>query len=71
MRNGRLVNKYKAEKRYIREFDKVLLFCAICLVLYGILNIYIATKGEKFLILGPYYFGVRQSIWFAISLCVL
>jgi rod shape determining protein RodA len=51
--------------------DKGLLISTICIILFGILNIYIATKGGVFQTLGPYYFAEKQIIWFIISMVAL
>lgn len=61
-----LFKQFKLDIRLIKEIDKTLLFSMISLVLYGILNIYLCTKGGK-------YDGValKQLMWLLISLVVL
>lgn len=59
-------DKYKLDFKKIRDIDKVLLFCTIALVLFGILNIYLCTKGER-----GFFFAKRQLIWFVASLIAL
>ena len=56
-------NKYKLDFKKIRDIDKVLLISTILLVLFGILNIYLAKKGENF--------ATKQFIWFIVSLVAL
>ena len=41
----RLINRYKLDFRLIRDIDRTLLVTMITIIIYGILNIYIATKG--------------------------
>ena len=48
-------------KRF-RQIDKTLLIVMLLIVCYGILNIYIATKGGVFPVLGPYYFAKKQHL---------
>ena len=57
-------------KRF-RQIDKTLLIVMLLIVCYGILNIYIATKGGVFPVLGPYYFAKKQLIWFIISIVAM
>lgn len=61
-----MFKKFKLDVRLIKDIDKTLLFSMISLVLYGILNIYLCTKGGK-------YDGVafKQFVWLAISLIIL
>lgn len=56
-------NKYKLDFKKIRDIDKVLLISTILLVLFGILNIYLAKKGENF--------ATKQFMWFIVSLVAL
>ncbi|AIY83232.1 MAG: rod shape-determining protein RodA [Clostridium baratii] len=56
-------NKYKLDFKKIRDIDKVLLISTILLVLFGILNIYLAKKGENF--------ATKQFVWFIVSLVAL
>lgn len=61
-----LFKQFKLDVRLIKDIDKTLLFSMISLVLYGILNIYLCTKGGK-------YDGValKQFVWLVISLIIL
>ena len=68
--NG-FVNRYKLDFRLIRDIDKALLISTICLILFGILNIYIATKGGVSETVGPYFYAKKQLIWFFISMIAL
>lgn len=65
-----LLSRYKLEFRLIREIDKALFISMICLIFYGILNIYIATKGGA-TELGAFYFVKKQVMWFIISMVAL
>ncbi|MBE6047928.1 MAG: rod shape-determining protein RodA [Clostridium sp.] len=60
-------NRYKLDFRLIRDIDKALLLAMISIVLFGILNIYLATKG----LTSPFYFAKKQLIWLFISLIVI
>lgn len=42
------LKRFKLDMRLMKEIDKTLLFSMIALVLYGILNIYLCTKGGKY-----------------------
>ncbi|MGG7098010.1 rod shape-determining protein RodA [Clostridium sardiniense] len=59
-------SKYKLDFKKIRDIDKVLLFSTIILVLFGILNIYLATKGNY-----GFNYAKKQLIWFVVSLVAL
>ena len=61
-----MFKRFKLDVRLIKDIDKTLLFSMILLVLYGILNIYLCTKGGK-------YDGVafKQFVWLIISLIIL
>lgn len=61
----REINRYKLDFRLIKEIDKALLISMISLILYGVLNIYLATKGD------PGQFGKKQFVWFVISMVAL
>lgn len=61
-----LVDKYKLDFKKIREIDKALLLSTILLILYGILNIYLCTKGEM-----GYSTALRQFVWFCVSMVAL
>ncbi len=65
-----LLNRYKLDFRLLRDMDKALLFSLIALVLYGLLNIYLSTKGNTG-DLSPFYHVKRQLAWFAVSLVAL
>lgn len=58
------LSQFKMDKRKFKEIDKWMLFSIITIVLFGILNIYLATK--------PYEYNtaylIKQSMFFAISL---
>lgn len=60
-------NKYKLDFRLMRDIDKWLLFAMISIILFGILNIYLATKGTA----TPYFFVKKQLIWFFVSMVVI
>lgn len=66
----KILNRYKLDFRLIREIDKGLLFSMIAIIIYGILNIYIATKGGASEA-GPFYFLTKQVMWFFISMVAL
>ncbi|MGG7176787.1 rod shape-determining protein RodA [Clostridium paraputrificum] len=70
-KGDKLLSRYKLDFRLIREIDKALLFSTIGLILFGILNIYLSTKGGVFETLGPYYFAKKQLIWFFVSMVAL
>lgn len=70
-RGNVIINRYRLDFRLLRDMDKGLLISTICIILFGILNIYIATKGGVFQTLGPYYFAEKQIIWFIISMVAL
>lgn len=58
------------DSKYIRDMDKGLLAVSILLALYGMLNIYLCTKGELS-DYGAFYFVKKQAISFFISLIIL
>ena len=60
-------SRYKLDFKKIRDIDKLLLLSMVLLVLFGILNIYLATKGKTSGTLYP----MKQTIWFIVSLLVL
>lgn len=70
IKERRLIDRYKLDFRLIRDIDKALLFSMIALVLYGSLNIYLATKGGTN-DLSPFYYVKKQLVWFVISLMTL
>ncbi|MGG7076458.1 rod shape-determining protein RodA [Clostridium sardiniense] len=59
-------SKYKLDFKKIRDIDKVLLFSTIILVLFGVLNIYLATKGTY-----GFSYAKKQLVWFIVSLVAL
>lgn len=59
-------SKRRLDFRKIRDIDKLLLISTIVLILFGILNIYLATKGDY-----GYLYGKKQFIWMIISLVAL
>lgn len=71
LKGNRLVNRNRFEFRFIRDIDKALLLATIFLILFGILNIYIATKGGLSESIGPYFYAKKQLIWFLISMVAL
>lgn len=66
-RRDRILSRYKLDFKLIREIDKGLLFSAIALMLYGMLNIYLCTKGD----VAPFFFVKKQFMWFIISMIAL
>ncbi|MGG7176785.1 FtsW/RodA/SpoVE family cell cycle protein [Clostridium paraputrificum] len=70
-KRDRLISRYKLDFRLIREIDKALLFSTMGLILFGILNIYLCTKGGVFEKVGPLYFAKKQMIHFLISMVVV
>ena len=66
-RRDRILSRYKLDFKLIREIDKGLLFSAIALMLYGMLNIYLCTKGD----VAPFFFVKKQFMWFIISMVAI
>lgn len=66
-RRDGLLSRYKLDFKLIREIDKGLLFSAIALMLYGMFNIYLCTKGDVL----PFFFVKKQFMWFIISMVAL
>ena len=64
------LSKFKLDFRLIRDIDKGLLISTILLILYGIFNIYLCTKGgaTEF---GDFYYLKKQAIFFVISMVAL
>lgn len=62
-----LHKKYKLSSKNIKNMDKIILLSLIAIVLFGILNIYISTKGKS----SPTFYLQKQFIWFIISLVSL
>lgn len=63
----KFLSRYKLDFRLIKDIDKALLASVISLILYGILNIYLATKGNE-LVAGS---AKKQFVWFIISMVAL
>ena len=61
-----MLKQLKLERRLFREVDRTVLFSTILIVLYGILNIYLCTKGEY-----GTSFAKKQFLWLIISLVAL
>ena len=62
----RTQDKYKMNLKKIRDIDKVLLLTTIALAVFGIINIYFATKGNY-----GFSYAKKQLIWFIVSLVAL
>lgn len=60
-----MFSNFKFDKKSFREMDKVLVLSMIALVVFGIINIYLSTKGEGLVYL------IRQSVWLIVSLVFL
>ena len=69
MGNFKIVRKNKLNIRRMKSIEVPLLVSMIVLSLFGILNIYLCTKGDKFS--SPYIFVKRQFIWFAVSMIIM
>ena len=61
-----LFKQLKMDVRLIKEIDKTALISLILLILYGILNIYLCTKGAYGL-----SFAKQQFFWFMLSIVAL
>ena len=61
-----MLSRFKIDFRQLKEIDKPILFSLITLMIFGIINIYLASSAEYGTL-----FLIRQSIWFIISLVVL
>ena len=61
------LSQFKMDKKKFKEIDKWMLFSIVTIVLFGILNIYLATK--------PYAYNttyvIKQSLFFGVSLVAL
>jgi len=64
------LSKYKLDFRLIRDIDKGLLISTILLILYGLFNIYLCTKGGT-TTNGDFYYLKKQAMWFVISMLAL
>ena len=62
----KVIPSFKLDLKKFKELDKWMLFSIICIVSFGILNIYLATKGNY----GIAYLK-KQSIFFLVSLVAL
>lgn len=69
MGNFKIIRKQKFNIKKAKSIEVSLLVSMIVLALFGILNIYLCTKGGKFS--SPYIFVKRQLVWFAVSLLVM
>lgn len=69
MDSFRIIRKNKLNIKKIKSIEMPLLLSMIVLSLFGILNIYLCTKGGKFS--SPYIFFKRQLIWFLVSMIVM
>lgn len=61
-----MFSKFKINFKMLKQIDKTVTFALISLILFGILNIYIASRSE----FGPLFLK-RQLMWFAISMVAL
>lgn len=68
MDNFRIIRKKRFNIKKIRSIQVPLFVSMVILSLFGILNIYLCTKGGKFS--SPYIFVKRQMIWFTLSMLV-
>ena len=59
-------SKHRLDFKKIRDIDKLLLISTIVLILFGILNIYLCTKGDY-----GFLYAKKQFIWMIISLVAL
>ncbi|MGL5646591.1 MAG: rod shape-determining protein RodA [Clostridium sp.] len=64
--DGGTTKRNRLDFKKIRDIDKLLLISMIVLILFGILNIYLCTKGTY----GKTY-GEKQFIWMLISMVAL
>ena len=68
-KDNKFFDRYKLDFRLLRDIDRGLLFSTIGLALFGILNIYLCTKGGVFK--DPFFFVNKQLIWFCVSMVAL
>ncbi|WP_252224470.1 rod shape-determining protein RodA [Clostridium sp. ZBS2] len=61
-----MLKNFKIDLRLIKEIDKTVLISTVLLVLYGILNIYMCTKGEY-----GFAFAKQQFFWLVLSIIAL
>lgn len=61
-----MLSKFKIDFKKLKEIDKVMLFSMIALMIFGIINIYLASSTEYGTL-----FLKRQSLWFIVCLVAL
>lgn len=61
-----MLSKFKIDFKKLKEIDKVMLFSMIALMIFGIINIYLASAAE----FGTLFLK-RQSLWFVVCLVAL
>ncbi|GAA0823534.1 rod shape-determining protein RodA [Clostridium tertium] len=61
-----MLSKFKIDLKKLKEIDKVMLFSMIALMIFGIINIYLASSAEYGTL-----FLKRQSLWFIVCLVAL
>lgn len=61
-----MLSKFKIDFKKLKEIDKVMLFSMIALMIFGIINIYLASAAEYGTL-----FLKRQSLWFIVCLVAL
>lgn len=69
MGDFRIIRKHRFNIKKAKLIEMPLLISMIVLSLFGILNIYLCTKGTRFS--SPYIFVKRQIIWFMVSMIVM
>ena len=60
-----ILKKLKIDLKLLRRVDFILVLAIIVISLFGVINIYSATKKTS-----SYYFLDRQVMWILISICV-
>lgn len=61
-----MFSRFKINFKMLKQIDKTVTFALISLILFGILNIYIASRSE----FGPMFLQ-RQLMWFVVSMVAL
>ena len=61
-----MLSHFKLNFKLLKEIDKPILFSLITLMIFGIINIYLASYAEY-----NNLFLIRQSIWFVVVLVAL
>jgi len=61
-----MLSQFKLNFKLLKEIDKPILFSVITLMIFGIINIYLASHAEY-----GNLFLIRQSIWFVVTLVAL